>query len=141
MFTAYETNNINEDTGLPDAAGRVYAMINPAWPGLVKIGCATDLASRLKTYQTGTPYRDYKIIAWSHIFETVRRVEYAIHLSLAAYKIEQSREWFRITPAQAKTALRAAQTLSPIDKKARKSVALEPVPADDPFDDLDVCDE
>lgn len=143
MFTVYETNTIDEKTELPPAAGRVYAIINPAWPKLVKIGCATDLAFRLKTYQTGTPYRDYKVIAWSHIFENVRRVEYAIHQSLAAYKIEASREWFEISHGKAHEAVRTAQTLSPIEKtiRGRKSADDEfaaytaSLRSDDPFAD------
>lgn len=153
MFTAYETNNINEDTGLPEAAGRVYALANPAWPGLIKIGSSTDIGLRLRSYQTGSPHRDYKVIAWSSVFAAVRRVEFALHRSLALYKVEGSREWFRISSTQAIAALRGAASLSDTrssgvedafaayGEHARRQAPLEPVPADDPFDDLDVCDE
>lgn len=146
MFTAYETNSINEDSGLPEAAGRVYALVNPAWPGLIKIGSSTDIGLRLRTYQTGSPYRDYKIIAWSSVFAAVKRVESAVHRSLALYKVDGSREWFRISPVQAIAALRGAANLSDSISGVEnafaaydnRAAALEPVPADDPFEDMDV---
>ena len=43
----------------------VYIISNPAWPGEYKVGIAGEPDSRLKTYQTGAPNRDYNLIkAW-----------------------------------------------------------------------------
>ncbi len=39
--------------------GSVYAITNPAWPGLFKVGLGRDVPDRLGNYQTGSPYRDY----------------------------------------------------------------------------------
>lgn len=44
------------------AAGFVYAIGNPAWPEFVKIGSAIDVPTRLSSYQTGSPNRDYFLV-------------------------------------------------------------------------------
>lgn len=41
--------------------GFVYIVSNPAWPNHVKIGSAIDVYSRLDSYQTSSPFRDYKL--------------------------------------------------------------------------------
>lgn len=40
----------------------VYLITNPAWPGWIKIGIASSHKARLSVYQTGSPFRDYKIV-------------------------------------------------------------------------------
>ena len=40
--------------------GFVYIITNPAYPGYVKIGKALDVLSRLNSYHTYSPKRDYK---------------------------------------------------------------------------------
>jgi hypothetical protein len=99
---------ISDDTGLPAAVGRLYAMVNPAWPALVKIGSSGDLVKRLGWYQTGAPYRDYEMIAFSGVFQDVKQAERELHETFAAYRVDPSREWFRITRQQAIAAVGAA---------------------------------
>ena len=41
--------------------GIVYLISNPAFPGMYKIGMTKDLPKRLSQYQTGDPYRKYKV--------------------------------------------------------------------------------
>lgn len=41
--------------------GFVYMVSNPAFPGIFKVGMTTNLNKRLSTYQTGDPYRSYKV--------------------------------------------------------------------------------
>lgn len=41
--------------------GIVYLITNPAFPGMCKIGMTKDLPKRLSQYQTGDPYRRYKV--------------------------------------------------------------------------------
>ncbi|AXQ66708.1 hypothetical protein HOT95_gp083 [Vibrio phage vB_VpS_PG07] len=36
-------------------------MSNPAYPGWYKVGAAKDAETRLLNYQTGTPFRDFKL--------------------------------------------------------------------------------
>lgn len=38
----------------------VYLISNPAWPGWYKIGVALNWKKRWNSYQTGSPFRDYK---------------------------------------------------------------------------------
>lgn len=41
--------------------GFVYLISNPAWPDYTKIGISVNINKRLSTYQTGDPFRRYKI--------------------------------------------------------------------------------
>lgn len=41
--------------------GYVYIISNPAWPEYIKVGSSIDVSTRLDTYQTYSPYRDYKL--------------------------------------------------------------------------------
>ena len=48
-----------------DLAGSIYIITNPVWPDWTKVGRATDLESRLSSYQTGSPFRDYELrVSW-----------------------------------------------------------------------------
>lgn len=55
---AYKHNNMSAK-GIK--AGYVYLITNPAWPEMVKVGSAIDVIDRLNSYQTYSPYRDYKL--------------------------------------------------------------------------------
>jgi len=54
--------------------GYVYAITNPAYSGYVKIGYSQDAESRLGSYQTGSPFRDYVLEMYT-ISENARLVE------------------------------------------------------------------
>ena len=41
--------------------GLLYLVSNPAFPGMYKIGITRDLNKRLSQYQTGDPFRKYKV--------------------------------------------------------------------------------
>jgi hypothetical protein len=105
---------IDERSGLPAGVGRLYAMINPAWPGMVKIGSAGNLIKRLATYQTGTPYRDYEMIAFSVVFQDVLQAERDLHSTLAEHRVEYT-EWFRISRAVAVAAVGTALNAADAD--------------------------
>lgn len=45
--------------------GYVYLVTNEHFPGFTKIGSARDAETRLIQYQTGSPYRDYKLDSYS----------------------------------------------------------------------------
>lgn len=95
-----EAATLNSKTGLPVAVGRLYACVNPAWPGIVKIGSSGDLSKRLSDYQTSSPYRDYRMVAFSCVYQDVKRAEFALHDELAPRKVEDSREWFMLSESQ-----------------------------------------
>lgn len=76
--------------------GYVYAISNPAWPDFVKIGCAIDVYDRLKTYQTSSPLRDYRLIAYAFTEDRLG-LESKLH---SMY--EGNNEWVRISQEDAK---------------------------------------
>jgi len=49
--------------------GIVYFIENPAWPGLIKVGITVDLDKRLATYQTYSPYRDYRVMHYNFVLD------------------------------------------------------------------------
>jgi hypothetical protein len=108
-----ERATLNEKTGLPTAVGRLYVVSNPAWPGIVKIGSSGDLSKRLSDYQTGSPYRDYRMVAFSAVFQDVKRAEFDLHDNLVACKVDGSREWFKLTEAQAVAAIGGTVCVDP----------------------------
>jgi len=84
--------------------GYVYAITNPAWPEWVKIGMAVDADDRCNSYQTSSPFRDYKI---EHVVVTNNRRAAEAEAHKAANKIakEVRGEWFKLDIEQAKTIL------------------------------------
>ena len=40
----------------------IYIIKNPAWVGYLKIGRASNIDNRLKSYQTSSPHRDYEVV-------------------------------------------------------------------------------
>lgn len=86
----------NERTDIQE--GCVYVISNGAWPGWVKIGSAIDAASRLRSYFTGSPHRDY--VLHGYVYTTQRmKLERLVHESLGA--VESKKEWFFMHPQDA----------------------------------------
>jgi len=86
-------------------AADVYVIINKAWPEWVKIGRAIDAKDRLRSYQTGSPLRDYWIIHSRH-FDDVNAAERKAHLAAARmtahpWNKPDNGEWFKLTEQQA----------------------------------------
>lgn len=40
--------------------GYIYVVVNPSYPGWLKVGCTVDLNKRLQTYQTSDPHRAFE---------------------------------------------------------------------------------
>ena len=97
--------NGDNDVSFPPVVGYVYAVVNPAWSGIVKIGSTNSVKSRLNGYQTYDPYRAYRMIGWSDVVLDSFKAERALHAQFRGQLIAGSREWFRITEAQALVAL------------------------------------
>lgn len=81
-----------------DLRGFVYVITNPAWPYHCKIGRAFDPESRLRGYQTGTPFRDYELLG-ARYFSNASLAEVEMHMRLAKWRGEG--EWFRLPPQAA----------------------------------------
>jgi len=80
--------------------GEVYIVVNNAWPEWVKIGMAIDSEDRLKSYQTGSPMRDYKLV-YSVSTKDRRKTEAEAHRS-ASVIAERRGEWFKMSIGEAK---------------------------------------
>jgi hypothetical protein len=85
----------------PPDAGYLYALVNPVWPGVVKIGFAGSVKRRFFSYLTGDPYRAYRLLGWSDAMLDARRAEKQAHDALAASRMDGSREWFRVSESAA----------------------------------------
>ena len=90
--------------------GYVYAIRNPAWPDWIKIGKAVDAEDRLRSYHTGSPMRDYKLVH-AVFFDDRNEAERKAHLLAAAktthpWNKNDNGEWFRLTEEQAMEVLR-----------------------------------
>ncbi len=75
--------------------GQVYVLTNPAWPDWVKIGMAIDAEDRCSSYQTSSPFRDYKL-HYSVDSEDRRVLEKQVHIAVGEVAESQSNEWFKI---------------------------------------------
>ena len=73
-----------------------YIITNPAFLGWVKIGFTTkkEMKQRLSVYQTGTPFRDYKV-EYEVTFKDPRQAEKLVHEHLKHMNCESNGEWFK----------------------------------------------
>ncbi len=75
--------------------GEVYAIVNKAWDGWVKIGMAVDAEDRLNSYQTSSPHRDY-ILIHKEFFSDRRRAEAQAHREARKVAKKHNSEWFKL---------------------------------------------
>lgn len=87
-----------------DPEGWVYIITNPAWPSHCKIGKALVMKDRVKVYQTGSPFRDYRVIA-SAFFDNRKAAEADLHDQLRGHRVGKT-EWFFVHPEDASAMLR-----------------------------------
>ena len=90
----------------PDEPGDVYLISNPAWKGWLKCGKAGSVSSRLSSYQTGSPHRDYEP-EFSRYFLDCGAAEKRAHRLLRARATDWKNEWFEISLSDAKDILRS----------------------------------
>lgn len=91
--------------------GFVYAITNPAMPGLVKIGrtSAQEAAERIRgLFTPGVPL-EFEI-AFAARVENTEEVERALHVAFAPNRLSPRREFFQIDPGQAIAILRLLHT-------------------------------
>lgn len=82
--------------------GFVYVLVNPAWPEMVKIGSAVDVASRLDQFQTGSPFRDYEMVYSVYTHDRLK-AERTCHARIATSRLQG--EWFSCSVEFAKAIL------------------------------------
>ena len=87
--------------------GFIYIVSNSNYPDYYKIGVTTDISSRLRTYQTGIPHRNFKMEYY--IFHPdCYAAEQQIRENMHYFALEIKNEWFRIDLHMAKTQLDAS---------------------------------
>lgn len=84
--------------------GIVYVLTNPAMPDLVKIGMTNrnDIDSRMRElYSTGVPFPFECEYACKVLVCDCAKIEKALHIAFNPYRVNASREFFKILPEQA----------------------------------------
>ncbi len=89
--------------------GFVYVIANDVWPGVVKIGSALSAESRLRSFQTSDPYRNYRLID-SRWFADRREAERQVHQSLEDARQGRG-EWFMVSAEKASQVLSECMTI------------------------------
>lgn len=125
------------ETLFPPDVGYVYALTNPVWPNAVKLGLAGSVKRRWFSYQTGDPYRAYRMLGWSDAILNPRDAEKLLHERFAAQRIDDSREWFRISEADALAALNLFRK-QPLGAPMPAQITAEEIPGDWYDDDAEV---
>jgi len=74
----------------------VYAIVNPAWDGWVKIGKAVSADDRLNGYQTSSPYRDYTVLSRISVPNRHEK-ELVMHRIFEDNAEARKGEWFKIS--------------------------------------------
>ena len=85
-------------------SGYLYIVTNAAFPGWVKVGTTWNLANRLHTYQTGDPFRGYRL-EYSLHHPSFREAEKKIKEVMKHFALEMRGEWFRVDINIAKSRL------------------------------------
>ena len=80
-----------------DISGEVYIITNESFEGWCKVGMSISAKDRLKSYQTGSPFRNYALYSR---FPTDDRhtSEKEIHKILEG-EFDRSNEWFKAEPS------------------------------------------
>tara|TARA_R110002167_G_scaffold334751_1_gene542022 strand:- start:47 stop:568 length:522 start_codon:yes stop_codon:yes gene_type:complete len=84
--------------------GEVYIISNPAWEGWYKIGMAIEADDRVTSYQTSSPYRDYKVMYKVKV-NNRREAEQKAHRKAEKVAEKYNSEWFFIDIDEAVTIL------------------------------------
>ena len=79
--------------------GYIYVISNSNFPNFYKIGVTEDIKSRLRTYQTSSPLRNYKIEYYIHHSDCYN-AEKDIHEQMKPFARSQKNEWFEIGSLQ-----------------------------------------
>lgn len=85
-------------------SGYLYIVINDAFPGWVKVGTTSNLTQRIHTYQTGDPFRNYRIVFSLH-HPDFRQAEKKIKDTIKPFALSIRNEWYEIDLQMAKSRL------------------------------------
>ena len=85
-------------------AGYLYIVTNEAFPEWVKVGTTANLTERLHVYQTGDPFRRYRIVFSLHHPE-FRQAEKRIKEVMKHFALDIKGEWYKVNLEMAKSRL------------------------------------
>jgi hypothetical protein len=85
-------------------SGYLYIITNSAFPQFVKVGTTFDITKRIHTYQTGDPFRRYKVRYLLH-HPSFREAERKIKEAMKPFALSIKGEWFEIDLEMAKSRL------------------------------------
>ena len=88
--------------------GHIYVVSNPAWKGWYKVGMAIDADDRCRTYQTSSPFRDFKL-EYAEFFNNRKTTEKIVHDKLITSGYENKGEWFNTSLNKIKTIIKDVQ--------------------------------
>ena len=86
------------------ASGYLYIITNKSWPGWLKVGTTRNLKTRLQSYQTSSPFRDYEII-YSIKHPAYLQAEQNIKKQMAHFAKQIKNEWYEVDLQVAKVRL------------------------------------
>lgn len=84
--------------------GYLYVITNEAFDGWVKVGTTDNLTKRLHTYQTGDPFRRYRVVYSVH-HPKYREAEKKIKEVMKHFALQIKGEWYQIDLNFAKSRL------------------------------------
>jgi predicted GIY-YIG superfamily endonuclease len=84
--------------------GYLYVIVNEAFEGWVKVGTTDNLTKRLHTYQTGDPFRRYKVVYSVH-HPAYRAAEKKIKEVMKHFARDIKGEWYQVDLNFAKSRL------------------------------------
>lgn len=87
--------------------GIVYVLLNEAMPGLVKVGCTTNLTQRLKALDNTSTPEPFECF-YAATVKDMRRTEALVHQVFGDRRVRPNREFFQIDPEQVVAALQLA---------------------------------
>ncbi|MBD5352326.1 MAG: GIY-YIG nuclease family protein [Bacteroides sp.] len=114
--------------------GIVYLLVNEAMPGLVKIGKTSrkNLDIRMKElFTTGVPLPFTCVHACRVPLERMDELEKALHCAFAPNRVNENREFFRISPEQVKPILCLLDHMTEGDVTAEVEAEIEKDLTDD----------
>lgn len=82
----------------------IYLLSNNSMPGVLKIGCTTRLpeSRAAELFSTGVPTPFEVTAFWSVEPTKIKQIEFDVHELLAAYRVHNNREFFRLDLDSAK---------------------------------------
>lgn len=84
--------------------GFIYIISNSEFPNYYKIGVTSDIDNRLRTYQTSSPHRNFKLEYYIH-HPDCYLAEQKIRENMKFFAQEIKNEWYKVDLGIAKSRL------------------------------------